>query len=401
MSESKEVVQTEPKSTALVEYSEDQMEVIKKYIAPNCPDVELKFLVEKSKECGMSVIKNECYFVPAQSWDNYKKQWSTKWSVQTSIDFYRKRGMGTGNIEYIECKPMYIVSKPGEGKIANEWRNIEGMAYPPVPEMAICRIKLKDMSKPIEHTVYWKEYARTNKKGEYMAMWSKMPGIMLCKVAEAGCWRKAVPELAGIYTSDEMIQAGYEHKEQPEPEVENENPDIEPHEVEVEKVEEVIEEPTVELPELPDETLVSSILEELTTCDTPPKVNKWFELRSDQINSLPDKDRDMVNKAFQKRMDELQKEIKGKDKDEPEIPMVTDTFLRTIYVIMRGVVDENGSPYMEDQEQIEAFTKAVFKVDDVTKIKMSGATKFYAKFNAKENASELLDLYCNFRNQAL
>ena len=57
----------------------------------------------------------------------------------------------------------------------------------------------------VSSTAFYEEYCQRTNEGKPMAMWGKMPHVMLAKVAEAAALRKAFPaHLSGIYTSDEM-----------------------------------------------------------------------------------------------------------------------------------------------------------------------------------------------------
>ncbi len=75
----------------------------------------------------------------------------------------------------------------------------------------------------------WDQYFPGEKQG---FMWKKMPHLMLGKCAEALALRKAFPaELSGIYTAEEMEQAGEPAVASPSPKAQREVP---PHRDEVE-----------------------------------------------------------------------------------------------------------------------------------------------------------------------
>jgi phage recombination protein Bet len=81
-----------------------------------------------------------------------------------------------------------------------------------VPEWAKVRVFKKGISEPSVGVAYWDEYSPdlTNKQA---FMWRKMPKHMLAKCAEAIALRKAYPDLADIYTDDEMARTNSEYTE--------------------------------------------------------------------------------------------------------------------------------------------------------------------------------------------
>ena len=75
----------------------------------------------------------------------------------------------------------------------------------------------KDFAEPCWGVARFSSYAATS------PFWKKMPELMIAKVAEALALRRAFPqELSGLYTGDEMDQAG--PAQQPEPVVQQPEP---------------------------------------------------------------------------------------------------------------------------------------------------------------------------------
>jgi hypothetical protein len=74
-----------------------------------------------------------------------------------------------------------------------------------VPTMARVRVWKKGFDHPSIGIAFWDEYA-PNLENPQAFMWKKMPKHMLAKCAEALALRKAYPDLADIYTDEEMDQ---------------------------------------------------------------------------------------------------------------------------------------------------------------------------------------------------
>lgn len=76
-----------------------------------------------------------------------------------------------------------------------------------IPVLARIRLWKKGLEHPIVGVAYWDEYAPKDLTKPEAFFWNKMPKHMLAKCAEALALRKGYPELADIYTNEEMSQA--------------------------------------------------------------------------------------------------------------------------------------------------------------------------------------------------
>ena len=170
------------------------LHTVKTVLAPDLSDDELKLFAMVSSRSGLDPFAKQVYAVKRQG----------RVTFQTGIDGYRSIAARTGLYDG-QDEPEY--SAPctcGDNRPAGH------------PESATVRVYRKGVSRPIAATAFWHEYkpeAGQNGRGD--AMWTRMPRVMLAKVAEALALRKAFPYDpenrqgigADLYTADEMAQA--------------------------------------------------------------------------------------------------------------------------------------------------------------------------------------------------
>lgn len=174
------------KTTELSGFDPDQVDLIKRTVCTGATNDELKLFLHQCRRTGLDPLSRQIYGIKR----------SGKLSIQVSIDGFR-----------------LIAERSGKyaGQIGPQWCGTDGKwvdvwltdAQPVCARVGIMR---KDFNEPC-----W-GIARTK---AYMAegpMWKKMPEVMIAKCAEALGLRRAFPqELSGLYTSDEMEQAGTEN----------------------------------------------------------------------------------------------------------------------------------------------------------------------------------------------
>jgi phage recombination protein Bet len=159
------------------ELDEKKIDLISRTIANGAPPLEFEMFIAICNRTGLDPIAKQIYFI----------QRGGKWSPQTSIDGYRliaeRTGLYAGSDE-----PVYDSEDgdhPGKASVT-VWKLVGGQRV------------------PFSASARWSEY-----KQDTSPMWKKMPYLMLGKCAESLALRKAFPqELSGIYTREEMDQAG-------------------------------------------------------------------------------------------------------------------------------------------------------------------------------------------------
>lgn len=161
--------------------TQDQIELIKKTVAKDATDDELKMFLHRAKVLGFDPLKpGQIYFV------KYRKD--SPGSIIIGLDGFRTRAARTGK----HTGTKRGVLRDEKGQCIGAW----------------CEVFRVDWKEPAREEVSLAEY-RVN-----YGQWQKMPETMIKKVAEVAALRMAFPdELGGVYSDDEMAQAEAQVKE--------------------------------------------------------------------------------------------------------------------------------------------------------------------------------------------
>jgi phage recombination protein Bet len=190
MTESKALTTTE--AAPPQGYSRDQIDLIKRTVAAGASDDELRLFLYQAQRTGLDPLSRQIYCIMRYA------DGKPRATIQTGIDGYRlaadRTGLYAGNDDYVF----------DEG--TTEYGCVQDGRKQPVTATACVWKIVQGQRVSFRATARWDEYYPGDKGG---TMWRKMPFLMLGKCAEALALRKAFPaELSGLYTDDEMAQAG-------------------------------------------------------------------------------------------------------------------------------------------------------------------------------------------------
>lgn len=170
-----------------IEFSSEQVDLIKSQIAPKASDNELRLFLYQARRTGLDPLTRQIYAI--HRWNS--QQGKEVMTIQTSIDGFR-----------------VIAERSGDyaGQDEPDFHEVEG-------KLISCKVTVYRFRGDVRYpaavgVAYWDEYKQVGKDGKAFGLWAKMPHTMLSKVAEALALRKAYPQdLSGLYTSDEINQA--------------------------------------------------------------------------------------------------------------------------------------------------------------------------------------------------
>lgn len=171
-----------------VEFGRSQIDTIKKTLMPEgTSDNELNLFLEYCKRTMLDPFARQIYATKIGG----------KLSIQSSIDGFRLIAERSQKYRG-QTLPLYLNPK---GEWTEVWTEV---GFPIACKVGILR---SDFDEPLYAIAKWSSYAPTV-NGKLGFMWSKMPEVMLAKVAEALALRKAFPnDLSGLYSAEEMEQA--------------------------------------------------------------------------------------------------------------------------------------------------------------------------------------------------
>lgn len=161
-----------------IEFTEDQVKLIKTQIAKDCSDDELKLFLYQCKRTGLDPLTRQIYAIKRAG----------RMTIQCSIDGFRVIAERSGSYAG-QDEPVWQDDEKGNPIKCS----VSVYKFSPAGQRYCAAVGV----------AHFKEYYPNP-----INLQKSMPHVMIAKVAEALALRKAFPQdLSGLYTGDEMNQA--------------------------------------------------------------------------------------------------------------------------------------------------------------------------------------------------
>ena len=188
--EKKELVEVKTEQLPTMDWrNKEGLALVKSIVAKGCDETEFKLLVHMSRIYDLNPLKKEI--------------WAVKYANKPALIF-----VGRDGLLRIAHNSGKFGSMETTVELEEDTRNpnIKNAYYIRKPISAKCTIWKKGYDKPFKTIVYFDEFNRK------MALWNEKPKMMLGKVAESQCLRKAF-NIHCLYVPEEMPETENIHAE--------------------------------------------------------------------------------------------------------------------------------------------------------------------------------------------